>query len=69
MIPTLVLTVLLMSVAMLGLGIGVLVVGKCIRGHCGSHTVIDQQAGQARCGVCGRQRPSLPTHEESLPHA
>jgi hypothetical protein len=60
-------TVVLFLLAMLGLGVGVMLTGRCLQGSCGGEAVIGPDGKPLSCTGCPRRRrpsgASTPTRE------
>lgn len=50
-----VLTLVLFATCMLGMGVGVLLSGRSLRGSCGGDGVIDAQGREISCGACPKK--------------
>jgi len=48
-------TLAFVSLAMLGMAIGVMLTGKRIKGSCGGIGAVMNDKGEKHCGICGRE--------------
>jgi len=52
-------TLALMTLALLGMAIGVLVAGKRLKGSCGGLSAAMNASGERVCGICGQEVGSI----------
>ena len=60
MLKLILVTLAFVSLAMLGMAIGVMLTGKRIKGSCGGIGVAMNEDGEAFCGICGQEVSGLP---------
>ena len=53
----------LMSLAILGMSVGVLMGGKRLKGSCGGLSAITNEEGEKVCGICGQGVASCETND------
>jgi hypothetical protein len=58
-------TVAAFAIAMLMLGVGVMLTGKCIRGTCGGDEVVDAAGEDLRCPTCPSKNKEPGEHDEA----
>ena len=52
MLPMILIVIALFGIVMLGMAVGVLVQGKCLRGSCGGPDILDSNGDSVLCSTC-----------------
>lgn len=60
MLKLVLVTLAFVSLAMLGMAIGVMLTGKRIKGSCGGIGAVMNDKGEKHCGICGQEVSGIP---------